>query len=154
MRDKTAFFTGHRSINSKDVEFINKKLDCEIRNLIKIGVRYFGVGGAIGFDTLAANMIIGLKEEYPKIKLIMVLPCRNQNMKWAIEQKQAYEHILSKADKKVYISETYYSGCMLERNRHLVNNSDYCIAYLKKNTGGTQYTVSFAKKQNLEIIYI
>lgn len=154
MREKTACFTGHRIIDFKDTETIQIKLQTEIIKLIKNGVRYFGDGGAIGFDTLAANMIIDLKREYSHIRLIMVLPCRNQSERWNTKQKQTYEYILSKADKIVYLSETYYEGCMLERNRHLVNNSNYCIAYLRSKKGGTFYTVNYAVEQGVNVIML
>ena len=43
---------------------------------------------------------------------------------------------------------------MFERNRKLVDMSTYCICYLTKATGGTAYTVKYAKKKNLQIINI
>ena len=44
------------------------------------------------------------------------------------------------------------SGCMHVRNRHLVDFSSYCICYQTKETGGTAYTVNYAKENGL-IIY-
>ena len=38
------------------------------------GYLYFGAGGALGFDTLAAQTVLDLKKDYPQIKLILVLP--------------------------------------------------------------------------------
>ena len=40
------------------------------------------------------------------------------------------------------------------RNKNLVNNSKYCIAYLKESNGGTAFTVKYALKNKLEIINI
>ena len=63
-----------------------------------------------------------------------------------------YEKIKKEADKIVYISEEYTKSCMMERNRHLVDNSKYCICCFNGQKGGTAYTVSYAKKRGLEII--
>ena len=41
---------------------------------------------------------------------------------------------------------------MARRNRALVDGSDYCVAYLTKNSGGTLYTCSYALKKGVELI--
>lgn len=54
---------------------------------------------------------------------------------------RVYEEIKSAADKVVYTSEEYHSGCMHKRNRHLIDHSGTCVAFLKNSSGGTKYTV-------------
>lgn len=49
------------------------------------------------------------------------------------------------------LSENYSVDCMHKRNRHLVNFSGYCVAYLNKNSGGTAFTVNYARQNGLEI---
>lgn len=41
---------------------------------------------------------------------------------------------------------------MFKRNRHLVDNSSVCVAYLTANSGGTAYTVNYAESKGLKII--
>lgn len=149
--EKTCCFTGHRNIPANEYEKIQKILEETIISLIEKGVCYFGAGGALGFDTMAALTILKLKEKYPHIKLILVLPCENQTYKWNEKDIDIYENIKSKSDKYVYTSKYYYDGCMLKRNKHLVNNSKYCICYLTKKKGGTAFTVNYALKQGLVI---
>lgn len=124
-------------------------LKVEIRNLILRGYRYFGAGGALGFDTLAAQTVLGLKSEYPQIKLILVLPCRDQADRWNAVDRAIYEDIKRQADKVVYMAEHYTRDCMFRRNRHLVDCSSVCVCYLTKRTGGTAYTVGYAKERGL-----
>ena len=81
----------------------------------------------------------------------MVLPCREQEKKWTEAEKKQYFEILEQADKVTYVSEQYDRGCMYKRNRHLVNYSSYCIAYLNQDTGGTHYTVDYAQKHGLQV---
>lgn len=154
MREKTCCFSGHRHIDIKSAYQIKKKLKSDIIYLIENGYCYFGTGGALGFDTIAANVILSLKKKYSKIKLILVLPCETQGENWSQKDQRVYEKIKKRADKVVYISKSYFSGCMHKRNRHLIDNSSVCICYLKKNVGGTAYTVDYARKQGVYVINI
>ena len=150
MKEKTCCFTGHRKIIAP-IDDVQHILYTTIEKLINSGVIYYGAGGALGFDTLAALTVIKLRNIYPHIKLIMVLPCKEQTKGWRNEDVETYSYILRQADKVVYTSEKYYPGCMHKRNRHLVDNSSHCICYLEKSTGGTAYTVNYANKSGLKI---
>lgn len=150
--EKTCCFTGHRNIPFGRARHISKCLEKTIEDLLEQGFIYFGAGGALGFDTLASKAVIKVRKRYPEIKLILVLPCKTQADSWACADRQTYEEIKVQADKVVYISEEYTKGCMLERNRHLVNSSSVCVCYLTKDTGGTSYTVKYAKQKGLRII--
>ena len=55
MRSKTVCFTGHRELPTDDLPEISKRLEDTLATLIEQGYRYFGAGGALGFDTLAAQ---------------------------------------------------------------------------------------------------
>lgn len=154
MRSKTVCFTGHRELPADDLPEISKHLEDALITLIEQGYRYFGAGGALGFDTLAAQSVLRLRERYPQIRLILVLPCLNQTRGWPQEDIDTYEEIKRCADKVTYTSEHYFRGCMQKRNRHLVDNSSACICYLTKSVGGTAYTVNYARRSGLRIINI
>lgn len=152
-KEVVACFSGHRTL-PQDCRELKTRLTLTIINLIKNGIVFFGAGGALGFDMLAEEVVLELKTKYPQIKLVLVLPClpQYQTLKWNSAQKQRYYNILNRSDKVRILSEHYSSNCMLKRNRHLVDNSKYLVCYLRKNHGGTFYTVSYAEKQNLNII--
>lgn len=152
VKEKTCCFTGHRDIPSGAYQHIFSKTEEMVENLIKKGYLFFGAGGALGFDTIAALTVLKLKEKYPDVRLILVLPCLSQTRGWSSHDVEIYEDIKSRADKVVYTSEEYTRGCMHKRNRHLVDNSSACIAYLTDSKGGTAYTVDYAKKHGL-IVY-
>lgn len=154
MRKQTCCFTGHRKIPPQEQEAIARKLENIIDRLYQRGVQYYGAGGALGFDMIASIAVLAMREKYPNIKLILVLPCLTQTRGWILEDIAEYERIKAQADKIVYTSKEYIRGCMHKRNRHLVNNSSVCICYLKESFGGTAYTVKYAKEQGLEIINI
>lgn len=87
-RFRTVCFTGHRKIPPEERDLIVNKLEETIVKLIKLGYLYFGTGGALGFDTLAAQTILKLKPLYPHINLILVLPCETQADKWKYNDKK------------------------------------------------------------------
>ncbi|MBD5162381.1 MAG: DUF1273 domain-containing protein [Oscillibacter sp.] len=141
---QTCCFTGHRQIPPEKRAEIADKLEHIIINLYQKGVRFYGAGGALGFDTLAAQTVIRLRKSCPGMKLILVLPCLTQTKRWRPEDVAEYERIKTKADKTVYTAQQYTSDCMHKRNRHLVDNSSVCICYLTRNSGGTAYTAHYA----------
>lgn len=153
-RESTCCFTGHRELPTRELNCIKTELEKTITILIDRGIRYFGAGGAWGFDALAAKAVLKLRQQHPHIRLILVLPCHDQTKKWSAQKVAEHERIMAQADKVVYTAEHYYEGCMHKRNRHLVENSSVCVCYLTKCSGGTDYTVSYARLQGLEVINI
>ncbi len=154
LKSKTACFTGHRTLPEENLPEIAERLEKALIALIEQDYCYFGAGGALGFDTLAAQTVLRLRERYPQIRLILVLPCRSQTRGWSQADIDIYEEIKRRADKVTYTSENYFRGCMQKRNRHLVDNSSICICYLTKPTGGTAYTVNYARRCSLQILNI
>ena len=71
--DKMACFTGHRELK-EDPELLFYKVLEKTEQLIRQGYVYFAAGGARGFDAIAAQAVLKLKEKYPHIRLILVLP--------------------------------------------------------------------------------
>ena len=115
---------------------------------------FYGAGGALGFDTFAAQTVLDMKKEYPQLRLILVLPCEDQTRGWRSEDIAVYEDIKRRSDKVVYVSREYTPDCMHRRNRHLVDHSGTCICYLTRDSGGTAYTVDYARREGLHVINI
>lgn len=135
VRDYTCCFTGHRALPPEERGAIAYQLEQTVIMLIQAGIRFFGAGGARGFDTLAAQTILKLRRKYPHIKLTLVLPCLSQTQGWRDEDIKVYESIKTAADKVTYTSEKYTQGCMHKRNRHLVDHSSICVCYLTEDWG-------------------
>ena len=88
------------------------------------------------------------------MQLVMALPCKEQYKNWKEKDKIIYQTILQKADKIIYVSEKYSNDCMLKRNRYMIDNSNYCICYLRYPKSGTAYTVNYAKDNHSILICI
>ena len=153
LRKKTCCFTGRMDIPISKTRKIKERTANEIRRLIvNYGVRVFGVGGAIGYDTLAAKVLFQLREkEFPSINVILVYPFDGFADRWSPEQKAEHERLLPKYDKVVCVCGRPSREGYLARDRHLVDSSAYCIAYCTRDYGGTTYTVRYARQQGLMI---
>jgi len=152
LRDKTCFFSGHRDIPPEQFEAVQASIGQAVEYLITQGVQYFCVGGAFGFDTLAALTVLQRKQIHPEIRLALILPCKGHDFSWQGEDKTPFEKICAQADRVLYTSDRYYSGCMNKRNRHMADVSAWGIVYLDRETGGTAYITSYARSVGVKIV--
>lgn len=151
-KNKTACFTGHRQIPAEEEEKIRIQIDKIIVDLMTQGIEYYAAGGALGFDTMAAQAVLRAKQKYPNIRLVLILPFPEHGKRWSEYNRKVYEEIKAQADEIEYASEHYTRFCMFVRNRRLVERACVCVAYQTKDTGGTAYTVKYAHSQGLRII--
>lgn len=115
---------------------------------IERGATDFYDGGAQGFDLLCAELVLLLKTRYPQIRLHLVLPYAG------FARGERYAKVLEGADEVIELFTRYHRGCMMIRDRRLVEEGELCIAYLRKENGGTYYTVSTARQQEREVILV
>ena len=152
---KSVCFSGHRIVPFAKQNEIMRLLRNEITKSYNEGYRCFYCGMAIGFDLLAAKATFSLKSELPQIKIIAVLPFREQNEKWNEKNKVEYETILKKVDDVIIVSDHYHQRCFLQRNDYMVQRSSRLITlYDGKSKGGTFYTLNKAIKNGLYVINI
>ncbi len=153
-KSRTCFFTGHRRINGDKEEEIKKTLVKHIENLIvEYDVKNFITGGAVGFDTIAAEAVIAVRKKYPHIKLCLYLPCHGQEKYWNSAQRYRYRMIMSQADEKTYVTEGEYTDdCMRLRNMEMTRSSSFCIAFCIVSASGTGATLRAARASGVNVI--
>lgn len=154
LKAKTCCFTGHRHLPPNSISSIQAGIRQTVTDLVSRGVIYYGVGGAIGFDTLAAETLFGMREEYTQIRVILVYPFDGFESRWTDEQQKKYRGLLPLYDKIVCISNIPCREAYLERNRHLVDHSTYCVSYCSRDYGGTAYTARYAKEKGCVVYNI
>ncbi len=150
-KNTTCCFTGHRSLPEGEKQNIKSALQNVIAEQISQGIHTFISGGALGFDTLAARCVLKAREGNPFVKLVMILPCRDQCARWSSRDRQVYEELLKTADDIYFLNDKYVTGCMHQRNRLMIQQSGCCIAYFDGKSGGTAYTVNLAKEQGIKV---
>lgn len=153
---KRACFTGHRNIPPYLKTRLTKLLIEYIERLSEKGVYDYYAGGALGFDTIAAEAVLTVRANNDKVKLHLVLPCDNtsQTAKFNLEERAVFDYILSISDSVEYTSQSYFSGCMARRNRKLVEYADICLCFYDegKNKSGTGQTVNLAIEKGIPVL--
>ena len=69
---------------------------------------------------------------------------------WSEEDVSSQERILRRSNKVVYVSQEK-EGAFLARDRKLVDESSFCICYCHRMTGGTAYTVRYARQKGVPV---
>ena len=153
IRSKTCCFTGHRDIPPGEEQKILTRLGHHLFPVFSGGVLYFGVGGAQGFDMLAAEYILDLRDRHKqRIRIVSVLPFPEYRAEWPEEDFKRQEEIIRRSDKVVYVCPSEEKGAYLARDRKLVDESAYCISYCHRLTGGTAYTVRYALGKGIPVL--
>ncbi len=153
MKANTCCFTGHRNIRKEDERMIRAKIREQVLIQLENGVYTFMVGGAMGFDMLAAEVLLDLREKEGKeLRLVSVLPYLEWREKWPEQEKDREDRILEKSDEILVSADEYSRHSYLDRDRRMVDSSAVCIAYCTRKTGGTAYTVRYALKNGLPVI--
>lgn len=140
--EKTATFIGHGECWGVDKE----KVRAAAEELIQKDVETFLSGGMGGFDWLGARVVYELKEKYPHIKNILVIPYLTFN----VRNKDLFDEILYPDGFEKY----HFKAAIPKRNRFLVDNSKYAICYVTHGWGGAAQTYEYAKKHGLNIVDI
>lgn len=152
-------FTGHRpnalpeSGNERKpgMRALLALLERAVARAVSDGCTEFYTGGALGFDTLAAEAVLRYRAIDPSVSLHLALPGRNQTEGWSEAQLSRYDAILSRASEVWYAADRCSPGSMQRRNRYLVDHATRCVAYLRRMKGGTLYTVNYALNSGIEV---
>ena len=159
---KTCAFTGYRpskmpwgydETDARCAEF-RFRLREALEYLIGQGYTDFMSGGALGFDQMAARIVLSLREKYPWIRLIMVIPFDGQADKWSREQRGCWLEITEASDRVIHISHSYDKGVFFQRNHYMVENADLILAAFDGQSGGTAGTIAYAKRHGVRVVRI
>ena len=161
-RSKTCCFTGHRpaklpwGYDERDPRCIalKRSLYREIESLYKAGYRRFISGMALGCDLYFAEAVLELKECYPSVILEAAIPFLGQAERWSASNRARWQAIVGACDLESVVQETYDRGCMLRRDRYMVDSASTILAVFDESPGGTKYTLDYAAKKRLTIFLL
>lgn len=88
MREKTVCFTGHRIIPSEKRASLFAHLTDVITSLLEAGYRYFGAGGALGFDTLAAQAVLVVDFLHKRLNVFNTIRSKHRGRRCATHLPQ------------------------------------------------------------------
>lgn len=138
---------------------IKKALTVEIKNLYCQGVRTFWVGGSIGVDTWAAEIMIELKKQkkYADLRLCVALPFPKFKERFDPKQQTRLRDILRACDVQIATSDRESEKAYHIRNVYMISQSDCVLAVYDKDSSirsGTGMTLNNAKKKHLPVTFI
>lgn len=159
-RERTCSFTGHRPEklpwreNEGDPRCLALKarLAEAVEQAYEQGVRHFLCGMARGADFYFCEAVLALRQRHGGVTLEAVIPCEEQAARWGERDRERYFALVARCDRETVIQRHYDRGCMLRRNRYLVDHAEMLIAVYDGMLGGTMYTIAYAMKQGREII--
>ena len=156
---KIICFTGHRSNKlpwkydetKESCVLFKKHLKSVLIKAIENGFTNFISGMAIGVDTIAAELVIELRNTYKSVTLEGAIPCPGQESPWPQKARDRYKELLAQCDTVHYVSDHYTDTCMNDRNLYMVEKSDAVIAVWNGKPSGTGNTVRFAKEHGCKV---
>ena len=151
-RTRICFFTGHRVISRQRLVRLTELITLQTEAFIYQGFDIFLCGGARGFDLYAGGAVVRLQKQHPSIRLVMVLPCPDQTRGWNEADRRLHRCLCEHAD-TFCLSADYDSGCMLRRNRFLVDHASAGLAYYTgAYRSGTAQTLRYADTCHMPVI--
>ena len=140
---KSCFFIGHREADDRLLPTLVNTIE---RLIVSEDVTCFYVGGYGGFDRIAATAVKQVKQQHPEIILMLVLP---------------YHPAERPVEKPYGFDGTYYPEGMetvprrfaiVQANKHMVENVDWLIAYVRHGASNSQKIIEYAKTKSVPYI--
>ncbi|MBQ7308309.1 MAG: DUF1273 family protein [Clostridia bacterium] len=178
---KACSFFGHRKIEINE-ELKQKVKDCIENLIINHNVSIFLFGSRSNFNNLCHLIVTGLKEKYPNIKRV-AYTCKSESCVLENDRERLEQMYLRVRNEEVSLlgveeefehKTKYISGraSYIERNKAMINASEYCIFYYDENykpemrkrskkdfssyqpNSGTKIAYIYAKQKNKIVINI
>ena len=137
---KSVTFIGHSDALVHD----NSNIKNFIQTLIEdYGCERFLCGGMGNFDEICARIVWELKQIYPHVQNLLVIPY----LSFKIHHRFYYDEIIFPAELEGH----FFKKCILLRNKYLVDHADAAICYIDHSWGGAYKTYLYAKNMRIEI---
>lgn len=161
-RSFTCCFTGHRpeklpwGTNEEDPRCaaLKRKLSDALEAAYAEGMRHFICGMARGCDFYFAEEVVALRQKHADVTLEAAIPCSSQTDGWPEADRVRWRALLAQCDWETLVQDHYTQGCMLRRNRYMVDHSALVIAVYDGVNGGTRRTLEYALRQKVPFVDI
>lgn len=166
---KVCAITGHRPTRFKftynethtGCKRLKRRLQEQFMLLYEQGVRQFWIGGALGVDMWAGEILLRLKEqpEYSEIQLMIALPFEGHDKGWEERSRRRMSFLIKHSTETVIIGQKDMPPAVnyRRRNKYMVDRADCLLAVYDNNRSmrsGTGMTVRLAEKKGLPITLI
>ena len=143
---KSCFFMGHREADER----LLPRLELTIERLIaEENVRYFYVGGYGGFDRIAAAAVKRVKQKYPDITLMLVLPYHPAER--PTEAPAGFDGTYHPEG----LENTPRRYAIVRTNQIMVDTCDRLVCYVRHGASNSRNLLEYAKRREAkELIQI
>ena len=135
---KSCFFIGHRDADERLLPSQELVLDWLIRDE---NVRYFYVGGYGGFDRVAAAAVRRMKQKYPDITLMLVLPYHPADR--PTEAPDGFDGTYNPDG----LESTPKRYAIVRANRIMVDACDWLVCYVRHGAGNSRKLLEYAQRR-------
>ena len=134
---KSCFFIGHREADERLLPRLELVIDQLIR---EENVRYFYVGGYGGFDRLAAAAVRRVKQKYPDITLMLVLPYHPAER--PTEAHDSFDGTYHPEG----LESTPKRYAIVRANRIMVDACDWLVCCVRHGAGNSRKLLEYAQR--------
>lgn len=138
---------------------IKRSMAEQFKDMYDKGVRQYFIGGALGVDLWAGELLIELKRQptYEEIELIVVLPFSSHDSQWDTRSKERLAYLLEHCTKSIKIRGGLRADSYKRQSYYMVEQADLLLAVYdndRSKRSNIGQTVNYAKKNGVSIIYI
>lgn len=149
-RIRACALTGHRELPAYfDFNLLRDALE----QLLREGCDTFFCGMAPGFDLAALDGLMSLRGRY-RFYVEACVPYEGFGRKLAQPARAEFFRLLDGCDRTTVLFPRYTAGCFLARNRYMVDCADVLLAFCRKESGGTAYTVKYAESKGIPVRFL
>ena len=146
---------GHRldrlpfPMDSESYNTLELMLWKSVSRYVDSGYDAFICGATQGMGMVLGEIIAAIKGPgCAGLKLICVIPYREQARKWDDVWRLRYRYLLRDSDRIIQVCDEYQARCYQKQSRYIIDQCDALLAvYDGKGKGRTSYAVEYAKKQ-------
>ena len=138
---------------------LKKRLHDVFAELYRRGVRRFYVGGALGVDLWAGEILLEMRrrEEYQGLEIVLVYPFPGHDERWDPKSRERLRHLKENCDQFVMGSKIVGAQGYWERTAYMVEHADCLVAVCDDESpgqSGVEVAVKLAEQQKLTIVQI
>lgn len=127
--------------------------------LYRQGVRRFYVGGCLGVDQWAGEILLRLKEQpnFSEIELVVVAPFPNHDKNWDEKSRGRLRFLISHSAEHLIIGQDDRRESFVARNQYMLDHADVLLAVYDNDRtvrNGVGQVVVSAEKRGLPVIFI
>lgn len=122
------------------------RLSQAVERYVERGGSVFLCGMARGCDFYFAEAVLALAQQNPAVRLEAYLPCPSQADRWLERDQTRWKALLSRCAAVYTVEPCYSDGCMLRRNRVMIERCDALLTVWDGSEGGTAAAVRYAQR--------